>query len=330
MTPEDDKPLTPAQARQKLQDGLKDYLAGNGSEAIVFRLKRNKKASELYPVKLTQQQRETVLRCTNLARSLKSKFQRAGQGTQIVGFTWNELHKLHDETGQAEYYSLSGDKKRLMAAQRQVLNHIEAEHIELFGPTVSKADSRKGSKATSLFQFKITLIDIRPAIWRRIQITDCTLAALHHYIQASFGWQNCHMHQFEIEKKRYSSPSPYDDDLDFEDESKFNLSKLLPMKTKKKIRWLYEYDFGDGWRHEVLFEGNPPIDPKMKAPICLEGERSCPPEDCGGPWGYDDFLAALSNRKHPRHEEMLEWIGEFDPERFDAKKATKEMRRVKP
>jgi len=104
---------------------------------------------------------------------------------------------------------------------------------------------------------------------------------------------------------------------------------MLPLKTRNKFRWLYEYDFGDGWRHEVLFEYSPPLDPKVKIPVCVEGERACPPEDSGGPWGYDDFLAALSNRKHPRHGEMLEWVGEFDPEAFDAKAATKEMRRAK-
>lgn len=204
---------------------------------------------------------------------------------------------------------------------------IECLAATLLPPTTLTKE-KKPFTATH-FQFKITLIDIRPAIWRRIQVPDCTLADFHEYIQAAFGWENYHMHHFEINKKRYSTPSPYDDDLHCEDESKVTLSEMLPLKTKKKIRWLYEYDFGDGWRHEILFEGNPPIDPKLKAPVCLEGERACPPEDCGGPWGYDDFLAALSNRKDPRHEEIVEWIGEFDPEAFDAKAATIEMRRVK-
>ena len=100
MTPDDDKPLTPAQARQKLQKGLADYLAGNDPGPIVFRLKRTKKASHTYPLKLTQQQRETLLECTQLSRNLKKKIEQAGEGTQIVPVTWNELHKLNDETGQ--------------------------------------------------------------------------------------------------------------------------------------------------------------------------------------------------------------------------------------
>ena len=99
MTSDDDKPLTPQQARQNLQKGLFDYLAGNDPGPIVFRLKRTKKASETYPLKLTRQQRETLLRCTQLSRGLKNKIERTGEGTQIVGVTWNELNKLDDEIG---------------------------------------------------------------------------------------------------------------------------------------------------------------------------------------------------------------------------------------
>ena len=93
MNSDDDKPLTPQQAREKLQKGLIDYLAGNNPGPIVFRLKRTKKASETYPLKLTQHQRETLLNYTQLSRTLERKIKQAGEGTQIVGVTWNELHK---------------------------------------------------------------------------------------------------------------------------------------------------------------------------------------------------------------------------------------------
>jgi len=329
MTPDDDKPLTPAQARQKLQKGLADYLAGRGSEAIVFRLKRSKKANHPYPLKLTQQQRETLLRCTDLSRNLKKKIEQAEEGTQIIPVTWNELHTLNDETGQASVYAPSADKKRLMAVMSRVVKFFEEEHAEVFALKVPP--TQRPAKTDLLFQFKITLLDIKPAIWRRIQVPDCTLADLHEYIQASFGWENYHLHQFEIDGLHYSQPAPDGDDfgMDFEDETDVLLSKLLP-KSAKRIRWIYEYDFGDGWRHEVLFEGVPPIDPKAKAPLCLEGERACPPEDCGGPPGYADYLEAIADPEHEQHEEMMEWRGPFDPSVFDAKKATKEMRKVKP
>ena len=270
--PDDNNPLTPPQARQKLQKRLADYLTGNGSEAIVFRLKRIKKANHLYSLKLTQQQRETLLEFTQLSRNLKKKIEQAGVGTQIVPVTWNELHKLNDETGQAAYYVRSPHKKRLMAVMSRVVKFFEEEHTGVFD-----FDAPKSTKTELLFQFKITLLDIQPAIWRRIQIPDCTLVDLHEYIQAAFGWENYHLHQFEIDGVQYRQPVPDGDDFDadFEDETDVLLSKLLP-KSKKKVRWLYEYDFGDGWRHEVLFEGFPPLDPKTKPPVCLEGERACP------------------------------------------------------
>jgi hypothetical protein len=329
MTPDDDKPLTPAQARQKLQKGLSDYLAGNDPGPIVFRLKRTKKASETYPLKLTQQQRETLLQFTHLSRNLKTKIEQAGEGTKIVPVTWNELHKLNDETGQAAVYARNADKKRLMAVMDRVVNFFEEEHAEVFGPEASKTPKRRPTKSDLLFQFKITLLNIKPAIWRRIQVPDCTLVEFHEYIQAAFGWENYHLHQFDIDGVKYSQPAPDGDDfdMDFEDETDILLSRLLP-KSEKKTRWIYEYDFGDGWRHEVLFEGFPPNDLKAKYPLCLEGERACPPEDCGGPWGYVDYLAAIVNLQHERHEEMLQWRGPFDSEAFDAKKATREMGKV--
>ena len=187
------------------------------------------------------------------------------------------------------------------------------------------------AQAGQIYQFKITLLDIKPAIWRRIRIPDGTLADLHEYIQVVFGWQGCHMHQFAIDGKQYSQQDPDGGnfDMDFEDESDVLISQLIS-KSGRKPCWIYEYDFGDGWRHEMLFEGSPPSDPKAKYPECVEGARACPPEDCGGPWGYADYLAAIADPKHEQHEELLEWGGPFDPEAFDAKNATKEMRRVKP
>jgi hypothetical protein len=330
MKPDDDKPLTAAQARKKLQDGLEDYLAGNDPGPIVFRLKRTKKANHAYPLKLTQQQRETLLECTQLSRNLKRKLQQAGEGAQIIPVTWNELHKLNDETGQAAVYARSPHKKRLLAVMGRVVKFFEEEHAEVFDLDAPTPSKRRPAKSDLLFQFRITLLDIQPAIWRRIQIRDCTLVDLHEYIQAAFGWWNYHLHQFEIDGVTYSQPAPDGDDfgMEFEDETGVLLSNLVPTSGKRR-RWLYKYDFGDGWRHEVLFEGFPSADAKTKYPLCVEGERACPPEDCGGPWGYASYLAAIADPNHKQHREMLDWRGPFDPEAFHAKKATREMRKVK-
>lgn len=98
------------------------------------------------------------------------------------------------------------------------------------------------------------------------------------------------------------------------------MSDILP-RTGKRFRFEYQYDFGDGWRHEVLFEGCLRAERSQRYPLCLEGARACPPEDVGGTWGYADFVEAIQNEDHEQHEDMLRWAGGmFDPEAFDPTK----------
>lgn len=330
MTPADDKPLSIEQARGKIAKAMSDLVAGDYSGPISFRLKPTKKPGETYPLKLTWPQRDSLIHCTRIKNKIKERLQEAGEGTQIVGVTRKELDHLNDEIGQASLYAPSPHKKRLVAVLHKVAELFASDRVGLFGEETPKTRKTAPKKGDLFYQFKITLLDIKPAIWRRIQIPDCTLTDLHKYIQAAFGWWNYHLHQFDIDGGRYSQPAPDGDDfgMDFKDETDMRLNKLIP-KSGRPSRWIYEYDFGDGWRHEVLFEGFPPAEPKAKYPLCLEGERACPPEDCGGPYGYTDYLAALADPKHEQHEEMLEWRGSFDPSVFDAKKATKEMKKVK-
>ena len=103
---------------------------------------------------------------------------------------------------------------------------------------------------------------------------------------------------------------------------------MLP-GVKSKMRW--DYDFGDGWQHDVVVEAIEPARSDVKHPVCLTGKRACPPEDCGGPWGYANLLAALRDPTHEDHEELTEWVGiEFDPENFDADEVTEDMRLARP
>jgi hypothetical protein len=186
-------------------------------------------------------------------------------------------------------------------------------------PKSSASNRRSASETDLLFQFKITLHESKPPIWRRIQIPDCTLGDLHELIQAAMGWENCHLHQFIVGDVRYGIPDP---ELGLKNEAKVRLSQIVP-QGGTPFRFRYEYDFGDGWLHDILFEDCPPNDVGQKYPVCLDGSRACPPEDVGGVWGYAEFLEAIAGPKHERHRELLEWIGgEFDPEVFDAKATT--------
>jgi hypothetical protein len=100
-----------------------------------------------------------------------------------------------------------------------------------------------------------------------------------------------------------------------EDERKMRLCDLTPAV---KSKFIYEYDFGDGWNHQIeVVKIGPPAE-GVKYPACLDGKLACPPEDCGGIWGYYEMLEVVKNPKHERYEELSDWLGgNFDPERFD-------------
>lgn len=165
-----------------------------------------------------------------------------------------------------------------------------------------------------VYQFKITLDGVKPPIWRRIQTpSDFTLAALSDMIQAAMGWENVHLHAFEIGGMRYGIPMD-DGWEDVLDEGEYSLDEL---GLRAKSRFKYEYDFGDDWRHTVVLEKVLPWKPEDD-PVCIKGKRACPPEDCGGIWGYQRLWETLADPKHPEHKQMKEWLGGEvpDPERF--------------
>jgi len=192
---------------------------------------------------------------------------------------------------------------------------------------------KKPKPAGTVYQFKITLLGVKPPIWRRILVTDCTLDNLHEHIQTSMGWTNSHLHRFKIGNELYGDPMLMEEtmeEMEYKDSTTTKLSDILPQESKP-FRFVYEYDFGDSWEHEVLFEECPKPEPDRQYPQCLEGERTCPPEDCGGVWGYASLLEAIGNKKHKQHKEMLEWLGgSFGPEEFDAAMATKSMKKGLP
>ncbi len=184
-----------------------------------------------------------------------------------------------------------------------------------------------------LYQFKITLLGFKPIIWRRIQVKSFTLDKLHEHIQTAMGWTNSHLHQFEINGERYGDPELLDDgfadDDPFIDSTCIKLHEVVP-KSGDRLTFVYEYDFGDGWQHEIVFEGCMKSEKGLRYPVCLEGENACPPEDVGGVGGYAEYLEAIADPEHEQHEHFLLWRGKFDPTQFDAEKVTKKLRRGLP
>jgi hypothetical protein len=177
------------------------------------------------------------------------------------------------------------------------------------------------AKSSIIYQLKIALKDIKPEIWRRVQIKDCSLEKLHQIIQVCMGWDSYHMWSFKIVDEEFGDDP--DGEMGMSSPRKAKLSAIVSQGVKK---FRYVYDFGDNWEHEIKIEKVLETDPKVKYPRCLEGARACPPEDCGGPWGYPNFLEAIGNPAHAEHEDMLEWIGgKFDPEAFDLKTVNRHL-----
>jgi hypothetical protein len=174
--------------------------------------------------------------------------------------------------------------------------------------------SAKGTGGGRMYQMRITLKGIRPPIWRRVQVPGAIrLAALHEVIQTVFGWTDSHLHQFVVAGETYGRPDDFDETV--VDEAAVTLGNAVGTRTK---RFLYVYDFGDNWEHEVAVENIVAGNSGSDRPLCLGGKRHRPPEDCGGPPGYQNFLEAVRDPGHQEHEAMLEWVGgSFDAEAFD-------------
>lgn len=169
---------------------------------------------------------------------------------------------------------------------------------------------------SGVYQISVVLEGIAPAVWRRILLSANTrLPSLHNTLQLVMGWDDYHLWYFESQGREYTDLELMDEDLGMGEAGSVRLRRLLPRVGSE---CLYVYDFGDNWRHRIRLEAAFDPDPAEKYPVCTAGERSCPPEDCGGVSGYEELLEALRDPKHQDHEAMIEWAGaDFDPERFD-------------
>jgi hypothetical protein len=179
------------------------------------------------------------------------------------------------------------------------------------------------------YQLKVTLIHSKPSIWRRFHVPDnLKLSRLHGVLQVVMGWTDSHLHQFRVGHDLYSLPRDGDfADSDYRDESRYTLADIA---VCDKDKFIYEYDFGDCWEHEVLVEALLSPDLEERMAVCVDGKNACPPEDCGGIPGYLYLVDAISNPKTERHYEILEWLGDgFEPKHFDLEQVNKRLKRMK-
>ena len=170
-------------------------------------------------------------------------------------------------------------------------------------------------QSQQIYQLHISLDNIRPPIWRRVLVpSDVKLSELSEIILTAMGWMGYHLHQFIINGVYYGDPEN-DDMGEMKNETRVALRTIARMED---FKFKYEYDFGDGWMHTIKVEKILAREDGIVYPVCIKGKRACPPEDVGGPWGYEDFLNAIKNPESTEAAEMIEWVGgEFDPEEFD-------------
>jgi hypothetical protein len=170
----------------------------------------------------------------------------------------------------------------------------------------------------SIYQLKITLLGIDPPIWRLIQVpSTIALCCLHDALQAVLGWTDSHLHQFEKDGKYWGVPDDegFEDDVEVIDESRVPVSNVLGAEGDSMV---YLYDFGDDWRHQVVLERIVPFSGTPPKPVCLAGKRRCPPEDVGGPSGYQEFLEVIFEPGHEEFDHFRGWAGgKFHAEEFN-------------
>lgn len=181
-------------------------------------------------------------------------------------------------------------------------------------------------------QLRIQIREIEPAIFRVIQVTNTrTFVLLHEVIQYAFGWKGCHLYQFHVGRTRVAERGDFDEPPSPRDPRTVRLGDLV---GKDVTSFNYVYDLGDDWIHDIAIEKRFAPDSAVRYPICLDGARAAPPEDCGGVPGYEDFLEAWRDPKNEEHEHMRSWAGpRYGPERFDLKllnEALKSLRTQPP
>ena len=186
--------------------------------------------------------------------------------------------------------------------------------------------------ATTVYHLRITLMQTDPPVWRDLEVpSDISLALLHHVIQVVMGWEDYHLHQFTIGDVRYEIPMPETDpEPDVLDATGAILGQLVP---SVRSSFMYEYDFGDGWEHRINVRNIAAAEEGVEYPRCTGGERACPPEDCGGPFGFEGILHGLANPGDPEVSEIMEWLEdayeEYDPAAFDPEVVNQALRQLR-
>ncbi len=187
--------------------------------------------------------------------------------------------------------------------------------------------TKQSAISQEIYQIKVTLLGTSPPIWRRLLVpANLTLEQLHDVLQLAMGWEDCHMHDFRIGQKRFGAPDPDERLMGMPSTASERITRLSSVLGNAGAKAVYTYDFGDGWEHGIAVEKILPPEAGHAYPICVDGKRHGPPEDCGGVPGFHNLLEAIGNPEHDQHEEMRDWLGDdFDPEDFSVDEVNRRL-----
>lgn len=190
--------------------------------------------------------------------------------------------------------------------------------------------TRRVNSDAGIYRLHIALRGPRPPIWRRVLVPgNWSLGALHYVVQVAMGWTNSHLHQFIVGDDYISLYRV--EGITSRDSAQVTLAEIA---LQPKTKFVYEYDFGDSWEHDIIVEAIVSPEAERRYPVCTAGKRACPPEDCGGVYGYENLLAILSDPAHEEHDDMVAWLRQmhpgFDPEHFDLAAVNKRLARIRP
>ncbi|MCA9084314.1 MAG: SEC-C domain-containing protein [Planctomycetaceae bacterium] len=279
-------------------------------------------------IPLTPAQRKAAV---EVMPDLEDRLALAKTTTQTISLPYEVWESLEEDArAQIMFSGRAATRLRnLSNAVREALDRVE--HWETSGTSAeaSKAVGIPGSQLETVYRLHISLDGSDPLIWRRIEVPDLDFADLHLVVQRAMGWEDCHLHEFIVGRRRFSPPNEYADAWGDgpEDSEDISVSDVAKTRKRKNVSFKYIYDFGDSWAHAITIETTGEPDPAAIYPRCLDGAGKCPPEDCGGIWGYSELLDAISEPSGSEVQERLEWFGgEFDPMEFDVTECTSAMR----
>jgi len=267
-------------------------------------------------VVLSKAQRRTILEL-NVSDEVRELITVEAAGPRTFDFTPEELaaicHALADPLSEAR----GRYRNQLLKAAEKVAQGLSD------GLTNRQRRRRRTSRPKTAFQLRITLKEIKPVVWRQIQVLDCTLPELHDVLQAVMGWEKCHLYSFQAGDTVYCDPSLC---ATIEDADGRRI-KLSHLAKQGQDQLEYVYDFGDYWQHLIEIESVFQPEPDAQFPECIKGAGVSPPEDVGGSMGYEEFLRVINDPEDSEHTQYLEWCGGwFDPDAFDLESVNRALR----